>query len=318
MPTIRLASETDFAGWREAARALRARQVAPEETLWTVDGSGDLFGEAAPPPAAGAPSFTVPKEFLELADTVVLHRSDERFALLYRLLWRLGREPDLLHIHSDPDVQKARLFARSVSQAAHKMKAFVRFRRVAGPDGAETYVAWFEPAHRVCEMTAPFFARRFAGMRFSILTPDACVHWDTEALAFTPGADPADAPGEDGLEDYWRTYYASIFNPARLKVDAMRKEMPGATGGTCRRPGSFQTSSPTRRPAPRTWSPRRPRRPPAAWCGPSCAATATPPTRAWRRRTWRRWPPACSSAAAATSTATRRKGCRGRGRATPG
>jgi DNA polymerase len=226
MPTVRLASETDFAGWREAARALRARQVAPEEALWTVDGSGDLFGEAAPAPATGGPSFTVPKAFLDLADTVIRHRSDERFALLYRLLWRLGREPDLLHIHSDPDVQKARHFAKSVGQAAHKMKAFVRFRLATGPDGLETYVAWFEPAHRVTEMTAPFFMRRFASMNFSILTPDACVHWDTKALAFTPGADPADAPREDSLEDYWRTYYASIFNPARLKVGTMQKEMP--------------------------------------------------------------------------------------------
>jgi DNA polymerase len=226
MPTVRLASETDFAGWREAARALRARQVAPEEALWTVDGSGDLFGEAAPAPATGGPSFTVPKAFLDLADTVIRHRSDERFALLYRLLWRLGREPDLLHIHSDPDVQKARHFAKSVGQAAHKMKAFVRFRLATGPDGLETYVAWFEPAHRVTEMTAPFFMRRFASMNFSILTPDACVHWDTRTLAFTPGADPADAPREDSLEDYWRTYYASIFNPARLKVGTMQKEMP--------------------------------------------------------------------------------------------
>jgi DNA polymerase len=226
MPTVRLASETDFAGWREAARTLRGQQVAPEEALWTVDGSGDLFGEAPPAPLAGGSTFTVPKAFLELADTVILHRSDERFALLYRLLWRLGREPDLLHIHSDPDVQKARHFAKSVGLAAHKMKAFVRFRLVTGPDGAETYVAWFEPAHRVTEMIAPFFAKRFANMNFSILTPDACVHWDTKAMLFTSGADPADAPREDSLEDYWRTYYASIFNPARLKVGAMQKEMP--------------------------------------------------------------------------------------------
>ena len=136
MPVVRLASETDFSGWRQAARALRTRDVAPEETLWTVDGSGaDLFGEAAPAPASGAPPFTVPKGFVELADRAILHRSDERFALLYRLLWRLSREPDLLHIHSDPDVQKARHFAKSVGLAAHKMKAFVRFRMVSDPDG---------------------------------------------------------------------------------------------------------------------------------------------------------------------------------------
>jgi probable DNA metabolism protein len=227
MQVVRLASETDFPGWRRAARALRAGQVAPEETLWTVDGSGgDLFGEARPLAAPGGPAFTVPKDFLELADTVILHRSDERFALLYRLLWRLGREPNVLLIHSDPDVQKARHFAKSVGLAAHKMKAFVRFRLVTDPDGAESYVAWFEPAHRVTEMTAPFFARRFSTMNFSVLTPDACVHWDTKGLVMLPGADPADAPTGDSLEAYWRTYYASIFNPARLKVGAMQKEMP--------------------------------------------------------------------------------------------
>jgi DNA polymerase len=45
-------------------------------------------------------------------------------------------------------------------------------------------------------------------------------------VTFTPGADPADAPSSDALEDYWRTYYASIFNPARLNPAMMQKEMP--------------------------------------------------------------------------------------------
>ena len=34
------------------------------------------------------------------------------------------------------------------------------------------------------------------------------------------------APDEDALDDLWRTYYRSIFNPARLKVRAMQSEMP--------------------------------------------------------------------------------------------
>lgn len=231
MQVVRLASETDFSGWRTAARNLRAAHVPPEAALWTVDGDASLFapGEAGPAPAPSG-AFTVPREFVDLAAQVILHRSDERFALLYRLLWRLQDEPDLLRITTDPDVARARLLSQAVSKAAHKMKAFVRFRRVEDRDGdipdVETYVAWFEPAHRVTEATAPFFAGRFANMRWSILTPDVCAHWDLESLAFTPGADPADAPSSDALEDYWRTYYASIFNPARLKVQAMQKEMP--------------------------------------------------------------------------------------------
>lgn len=224
MRVVRLTSEIDFAGWREAARSLRGQGVAPDAVIWTVDGEGDLFADPEPltPPGAGA--FTVSREFLELAEAVILHRSAERFALLYRMLWRMAAEPNLLRIATDPDVARANDFARQVSKAAHKMKAFVRFRTVG--EDPEAYAAWFEPAHRVTESVAPFFARRFANMIWSILTPDACIHWNGAQLAVTPGADPADAPGEDALEDYWRTYYASIFNPARLKVDAMTKEMP--------------------------------------------------------------------------------------------
>ena len=162
MQVVRLAHETDFDGWREAARSLRAHGVAPEAALWTVDGAAELF--APEPPAAGANTvaerpFRVPKAFVELAAKAILHRSDERFALLYRLLWRLQTEPNLMRIVSDPDVARAQEFGRNVSRAAHKMKAFVRFRE-ARDDLGEAYVSWFEPAHRVTEATAPFFVRR--------------------------------------------------------------------------------------------------------------------------------------------------------------
>jgi probable DNA metabolism protein len=228
MQVVRLASETDFAGWRAAARGLRLRHVAPDDVLWTVDGDAALFAETPrEPDAPPARSFKAPRAFLELASAAILHRCDDRFALLYRILWRLEREPYVLRV-ADADGDKARDYARGVSKAIHKMKAFVRFRQVADIEahGGEAYAAWFEPAHRVTEAVAPFFMGRFANMRFSLLTPDACAHWDLERMVFTPGADPADAPKEDTLEDYWRTYYASIFNPARLKVGAMQKEMP--------------------------------------------------------------------------------------------
>ncbi|MDE2473231.1 MAG: UdgX family uracil-DNA binding protein, partial [Bradyrhizobium sp.] len=88
------------------------------------------------------------------------------------------------------------------------------------------YVAWFEPEHHIVELTAPFFARRFADMPWSILTPDLCAHWNGHAVSFTPGVTRSEAPTEDRLEKTWRSCYASIFNPARLKVQAMRNEMP--------------------------------------------------------------------------------------------
>jgi hypothetical protein len=45
-------------------------------------------------------------------------------------------------------------------------------------------------------------------------------------LSEGPGATRADAPDGDPVEEVWKTYYASIFNPARVKVKAMTKEMP--------------------------------------------------------------------------------------------
>ena len=221
---VRLASETDFPGWREAARRLRARHVAPEAVIWTVDGAGNLLDAAGD---TGAPStFTVPRAFVELAGTVIRHRSDERFALLYRILCRLERETGLLAVQADPDVRKAHGFARAVAQAEHQMKAFTDFKRFAGADGGEVQVAWFEPAHRVTEAAAAFFVRRFDNRRFSVLTPDVCAHWDTRELSFTPGADPADAPREDGLEDYWRSYCAAGFRPGQPARD--RRNPPEA------------------------------------------------------------------------------------------
>ncbi|ATC25338.1 DUF4130 domain-containing protein [Caulobacter vibrioides] len=222
MQVVRLASEVDFAGWRRAARVLRAQGARPESLVWTVE--RELFDNAEPVTDA-ATTFVVPAAFMEMAQQVVLNRSLDRFALLYRILWRLEREPRLIENPADQDMARARDMAKAVSRAAHKMKAFVRFRRVE--DAAkETYAAWFEPAHRVTEATAPFFARRFSNMNWTILTPDVCVAWNGQRLLVSEGADPADAPSEDAQEALWRTYYASIFNPARLNPRQMRQEMP--------------------------------------------------------------------------------------------
>lgn len=88
------------------------------------------------------------------------------------------------------------------------------------------HVAWFEPEHHIVAATAPFFARRFAQMKWAILTPERCVRWDGAHLAFGPGANRSEAPPADAGEQLWLTYYAHIFNPARLKLAMMQKEMP--------------------------------------------------------------------------------------------
>ncbi|MDQ2659017.1 MAG: UdgX family uracil-DNA binding protein, partial [Verrucomicrobiota bacterium] len=66
----------------------------------------------------------------------------------------------------------------------------------------------------------------FAAMRWSILTPERCAHWDGAELTFTAGVDKSQAPSDDNIEALWLTYYSNIFNPARVKVHAMQAEMP--------------------------------------------------------------------------------------------
>jgi DNA polymerase len=162
---------------------------------------------------------------MALAENVILHSDPQRFALLYRLLWRLKREPRLMDVASDEDVVRARMMEDAVSREIHKTHAFVRFRAIT-TDVGEVHIAWFEPVHYTLERAAPFFVRRFACMHWSILTPRVSAHWDMNALTLGAGASSADAPDHDRLEDLWRTYYASIFNPARLKTATMRSHMP--------------------------------------------------------------------------------------------
>lgn len=226
MQVASLAHETDFDGWRKAARAFRQAGAPPERAAFRVGtGGAGLFDESLPAPATEAVPFGVSKAFVDLAQEVILHRSQDRFDLLYRLLWRLGDEPGLMQIVTDIDVADALDRARNVSRASHKMKAFVRFRQVEDAAG-ERWVAWFEPPHRVLEMTAPFFVRRFTNLRWSILTPDGSAGWDGQALTFGPPATRDMAPSEDEVEEFWKTYYASTFNPARLKTKTMQGEMP--------------------------------------------------------------------------------------------
>ena len=227
---VTLATQTDFEGWRRAARSAVLAGIEPDRIVWRVgDAAGDLFASDAiedRPALIDQPAFNVSKTFVALAREVIVHSDPKRFALLYRLLWRLRQAPRLLDDPSDADVHAARAMAKSVHRDIHKMHAFVRFKEVVAPDGGAAFIAWFEPDHYIVEAVGDFFVRRFTGMRWSILTPHRSAFWDLTSLSYGPGADKAQVPNDDRLEEHWRTYYASIFNPARLKIDAMTKEMP--------------------------------------------------------------------------------------------
>lgn len=228
MLSIRLEGLNDFEEWRAKARQLLTAGMAPEQLAWRVPGEDSGLFEAGDDmlPPGDRPVGTVPPAFMALAQQAICHADPQRFGLLYRFLWRLLDDRELMGVASDPDLARLTRMASAVRRDSHKMKAFVRFKAIADDSGLERYAAWFEPEHYTLEGTAPFFARRFDGMIWAILTPYRSALWDGESLAFGPGGKKSDVPQDDAVEADWKTYFSSIFNPARLKVSMMKSEMP--------------------------------------------------------------------------------------------
>lgn len=227
--TILLAAPGDFDGWRSAARALAIADITPDRVTWQIEGANsDLFArDAAPPPAtARSRALTVPPHFIDLARSAACHSDPERFALLYTALWRIQRDPGIAHDRANALMARIEGLAKAVRRDIHKMRAFVRFRAIEDADGEPHFIAWYEPEHHIVRTNAKFFVERFANMRWSILTPEASIHWDGETLRQSAGGSKLDAPANDAIEDVWKSYYKSIFNPARVKLKAMGTEMP--------------------------------------------------------------------------------------------
>ncbi|MFW2589611.1 UdgX family uracil-DNA binding protein [Sagittula sp. SSi028] len=225
MYTVQLPTIGTYQAWRDKARALISASVPPEEILWTHGAQADdLFAGSNDLPEGGR-HITVAKSFISLANLAVWHSDPQRFARLYDLLWILQTDKARLNDKADPRVERLTKMAKEVSRDKHKMTAFVRFRDISGPGAnRRQFAAWFEPSHFIAEPTAPFFATRFGDMDWIIYTPDVTVQFDGQ-ITLSEGTEKPPLP-EDATEDLWRTYFRSIFNPARLKPKAMQAEMP--------------------------------------------------------------------------------------------
>lgn len=221
----RLPRLATFEAWRAAARALASNGVPPDDIDWGMEGGPvGLFGEGAPLPAPR--EMTVPKEFVPLAKLVCAHRAEGVHDLLYRVLLRCSGDSRLLGNRADAEVQQLEAWAKNIRRDMHKMKAFVRFREVT-PQGANRrqFISWFEPDHRIEELIASFFARRFGDMDWVIVTPEVTTRFALGDVG-QEAVKSERLDLSDETEDLWKTYYANIFNPARLKVKAMQSEMP--------------------------------------------------------------------------------------------
>ncbi|MFN7998634.1 MAG: UdgX family uracil-DNA binding protein [Bryobacteraceae bacterium] len=218
----------NYGEWRDTARELLRRRVPPGQIVWSTSGDPqELLFESGPPPSTAAgPPLLIPRAFLKLAEVVARHSDSNRWSTLYRTAWRLTNgERHLLEIETDDDVTALNAMRRAVEKDIYRMRAFVRFRKVDTDEGPH-FVAWYRPEHHTLDANGPFFVSRFGSMRWTILTPEQTLVWDLQKLQTGPGVPRHQAPQEDELEDLWRLYYRTIYNPARLNLTAMRAQLP--------------------------------------------------------------------------------------------
>ena len=222
----------DYHDWRDKARRLLSRAIGPNQVMWLASSAQEPLPFPAMDAVNGCDSgakqdaIRVPRAFATLAEFAACHRSAGKWDQLYRLLWRVVRDgARVLDQESSWDVRAVKDMAAQVGRDEHKMRAFVRFAPVADA-GTTRYVAWYEPDHLIVRRAAPFFAERFASMSWSILTPDASVHWNGEELSFSEGVERPTAAEAGEMEQLWRAYYSAVFNPARANLRATLREMP--------------------------------------------------------------------------------------------
>lgn len=187
----------------------------------------DLVGQGATAdPSRRAAPLRLPRAALAMLESAACFRAADRWAFLYRVLWRWARGEREVLSAADEDGARLHTMVKAVHREEHDMHAYVRFReRPADADGPR-FVAWFEPSHDVLPQVARHFARRMGGVSWMLGTPEATVLWDGAQLHMAGPLMRGVADIDDAGEALWLAYYRSIFNPARLNVKVMQSHVP--------------------------------------------------------------------------------------------
>ena len=188
MHHITLDSETDFDGWRKAARTLALNDVKPADVTWRVRGNEpELFAPTRSPARSRRTArSTCPQ------NSSNWRRSRSCIATVSALPCSIACCSGCSAITTCSTSRPIRTWPGRRQWSRRCVATSTRCTPLSASAKSaasrrRSFVAWFEPEHHIVELAAPFFARRFADMPWSILTPDLCAHWDGHAVSFTPG-----------------------------------------------------------------------------------------------------------------------------------
>ncbi|MES2015088.1 MAG: UdgX family uracil-DNA binding protein [Pseudomonadota bacterium] len=219
-----------FNEWRCSARALLARQVAPDAVQWLYHAGA---GEPASPALPSCNStLRISRKLMAMLRLAACCRVPNRWAFLYLVLWRWQHGERQLLSCGDADGQRLLAMVLAVRRDERDMHARIRFRERREDAGPPRLVAWCEPGHDVLPLLARHFAARLAGVTWMIATPEASVAWDGAALHYT-------GPLLEPSLDADASYYRAVYTPARLHADLVGTPQRAALNA-CRRCGLWQ------------------------------------------------------------------------------
>ena len=228
----RISLSGGFEQWRGEARALLLAGVSPERVSWDEAGEqADLFAPLSAPVPAAASGVTlrISARVQALLESAARYRTEDRWALLYRVLWRTAGGDMAAVLAGDVDGSRLMQRVRAVRHDIHHMHAFLRF--APNPQAqAPRHLAWFEPAHDVLDLVGEHFSQRMGRESWMIATPGPGLCFDGQSFDYRESCpeswrSQARLAASDPTA-LWQRYYSSIFNPARVNPEAMRGHMP--------------------------------------------------------------------------------------------
>ncbi|AIZ32571.1 TIGR03915 family putative DNA repair protein [Pseudomonas parafulva] len=235
MGMIALDCDDLFSTWRSQARTLLGHGIDPSEVTWGQGPIDDLLALPTPLPEGPGPfRARIPATLLEQLEQAARYRGDQRWNMLYEVLWRVAHGDRTAMLAGDRLGSELHRRIKQVSREAHHLHAFLRFVPLPEPIASHLQldlVAFHEPAHDILESASSHFADRLGRQRWLIATPEDGIRFDGAQLDYRRRCPPEwiewARHAEDPGAELWRTYYRSTFNPARLNPDALRLHMPG-------------------------------------------------------------------------------------------
>ncbi|SDV46743.1 UdgX family uracil-DNA binding protein [Chitinasiproducens palmae] len=196
--------------------------------------------------------FAVPRDVLKRIRTAARASDPQRWSFLYRVVWRYAHGDHAAVLPGDIDGERLTRMARQVTREFHHWRAFLRFSETSDADdaaasastdaaeaalpvaasgatdpaAAPALVAWCEPEHDILEPLARYFEKRLGRARWMIATPDGVARHDRDGLDIDRSAPQKRPASQDEVEQLWRTYFRSIFNPARVNPALTRQHLP--------------------------------------------------------------------------------------------